>query len=106
VAGTVLTIGRPNLFDSTASFTGKITGTGDLVKVGLGTQQIGSPADPVSTFVGSTTVRQGVLEMTSYIPSGGAGPLGVSTSAVKLGDAAFGSLNAALLNKDTTFGGF
>jgi autotransporter-associated beta strand protein len=104
--GMVLTIGRQGLFDMTGAFTGKITGTGDLVKTGLGTQQIGSPVDPISTFTGNTTVRQGVLELTSYVPTSGPGPLGSSTGAVKLGDAAFGALNAALLNRDTTFGGF
>src|SRR5262249_47972217 len=99
-AGTVLTPGRQGVFGFHATYAGRIIGTGDLVKTGLFTQQLGSVSQ-ISTFTGTTTVRQGVLELTSFVPATGNGPLGSSTSAVKLGDAAFGDLNAALLNRDT-----
>jgi autotransporter-associated beta strand protein len=92
--GTVLTIGRQGLFESTYNFTGAITGTGDLVKTGLGIQQLGG----VGSITGTTTVRQGVLEVTAAVPSAGA--------AVRLGDPNFSDLDAVLFNTDKSTSGF
>lgn len=101
-AGTVLTLnqhfgGTPTLFK------GNINGTGDLVKIGLGNQQLGGGGN----FVGTTTVRQGILELTTFVPASGNGPLGSSLGgAIRLGDANFSSMDAALLSTDTTISGF
>ena len=91
-------------FGGTSSFTGAITGSGSFVKTGLATQQLGG----TSSYVGTTTVRQGILEVTAgKVPASGNGPLGNSAGgAVKLGDASFPDLDAVLFNADKSTGGF
>ena len=91
--GTVLTSNATFIID-TPLYTGAITGTGDLVKSGLATQQLGSGGN----FIGTMTVRQGTLEFTNAVPV--AGP------AIRLGDANFSSLDAVLFNADRSVGGF
>ena len=102
-AGTVLTINQTSGLTPYPLFTGSIIGTGNVVKTGLATQQMGGS----SSYTGTTTVRQGILELTTYVPASGNGPLGNSGGgAVRLGDPAFADLHAVIFNSDKTINGF
>ncbi|HSQ55535.1 MAG TPA: autotransporter-associated beta strand repeat-containing protein, partial [Gemmata sp.] len=102
-AGTILTINQTTFSTPYPNFTGAITGTGDVVKTGLSTQQLGG----TSSYLGTTTVRQGILELTNFVPSSGNGPLGNSAGgAIRLGDANFSDLDAVLFNADKSINGF
>ena len=101
--GTVLTVGRDGVFTGGGSsfFDQNISGTGDLMKTGLGGLQLGGSR----SYTGTTTVRQGNLEVHSPVPASGNGALGNSAGgAIRLGDANFSSFDASLLNADKTTG--
>ncbi|HSH96368.1 MAG TPA: autotransporter-associated beta strand repeat-containing protein, partial [Roseimicrobium sp.] len=92
-----LTIGGDNT--SPAAYAGVISGTGELVKIGTGTLILSG----ANTYTGAqsgntrnTTIKAGTLVVGANAPSGSAGALGNSTTAVLLGDTT-GSQNAALL---------
>jgi autotransporter-associated beta strand protein len=61
-AGSTLTVGTAN---DSSTFTGQFTGTGNLVKVGTGTQTLGGTFNTVGSpnFTGSTTVAGGILSI-------------------------------------------
>ena len=61
---TVLTVGQNGVFKQPISFQGQIVGQGDLVFTGLGSQWMGG----TSSYLGTTTVRQGIVELRAPVP--------------------------------------
>lgn len=86
-------------FDST--FSGLITGTGDLAKRGNGTLTLSNAS---SNYTGVTTVEAGRVAVAINVPASGNGPLGHSSG----GDLRVGSGSSdaefVLTNTGTTFG--
>jgi autotransporter-associated beta strand protein len=100
---TVLTVGRDGASKGPILFQGSITGVGNLVFTGFGSQWMGG----TSSYLGTTTVRQGILELRASVPSAGNGPLGdAAGGAIRLGDANFASFDAAIVSSDQSSAGF
>jgi fibronectin-binding autotransporter adhesin len=70
-----LTTGGANL-SSPAPFAGVISGTGNLVKIGTGTQSLSG----LNTFNGYIQIDGGVLSATVFNPGGDPGPLGTAAN--------------------------
>lgn len=86
---------------SDSTFSGLITGTGDLAKRGNGTLTLSNAA---SNYTGVTTVEAGRIAIPISVPASGNGPLGHSSG----GDLRVGSGSSdaefVLTNSGTTFG--
>ena len=74
------------------SFSGLISGTGDLVKTGSG----GVSFSAANTYSGTTTIKAGTLSLEANAPAGAPGSLGNAASPVLVGDAN-GTASAGLL---------
>jgi fibronectin-binding autotransporter adhesin len=99
----VLTVGNNGVAKQPISFEGQIIGQGQLVFTGIGSQWMGG----TSSFVGTTTVRQGILELRDPVPASGNGPLGHSSGgAIRLGDANFAAFDAMITSTDKSSAGF
>lgn len=86
-----LTFGTNNT--TTSSFTGIITGSGNIIKVGTGSAKLSG----ASTFTGTTTISAGTLNIGSNAPANSPGALGNSDADIILGDA-----NTAINNSSPT----
>lgn len=91
---TVFTIADAPTVDTEMSIGVNISGSTALEKNGAGVLLLSGP----STYSGSTTIKAGTLLIGANAPSGSAGALGNTTSAVLLGDTT-GSASAALLTE-------
>ena len=100
---TVLTVGRNGMSIGNAFFHGQIIGLGNLVFTGTSSQWMGG----TGSYLGTTTVRQGIVELRAAVPASGNGPLGnAAGGAIRLGDANFAGFDAALLSTDESSNGF
>jgi len=105
VSGTTTLTGNATVNPTTAnlSLVGVVGDGGNgfgITKIGTGTLTMAG----ANTYTGSTSVLGGTLALTTAAPSGSAGSLGNSTSAVLLGDTSGSVASALYMNGDFAIG--